>query len=47
MTDVWYWLVFALAVVLMFTGPAICARLEDWQDDRDAEAWSRIPGAIQ
>lgn len=42
----WYDLCFAIAGIVVFFGPAICDRLEERADNRDAELWATLPGAI-
>lgn len=47
MTSSLYWVLFAAVSVAVFAGPKVCAWLEDRADQRDAEVWSRMPGAVQ
>lgn len=40
--DYWLLILFALFLILL---PWLCSRWERMQDERDREAWKRIPGS--
>lgn len=42
----WYYAGGAIVFTAVFAGPWACAKLEDWLDKRDREAWGRMPGGM-
>lgn len=43
---VWYWILFAAVIIGCALVP-ICVLLERKEDERNREAWSRVPGSTR
>lgn len=46
MTAWWYWTLFAVVAVAMLVAVPLMVISERRNDDRDAEEWGRMPGAV-